>query len=116
MFRISICYHHPDDPTAFDEHYRRIHAPLVDALPRLAGYTAGRCQALTPTTPAPYHLVTQLFFTSAQDMRTALASVEMRRASKDMANFATAGAITYWSEDLDLPLRDSATTTVSQGD
>ncbi|OLT34993.1 hypothetical protein BJF84_15670 [Rhodococcus sp. CUA-806] len=103
MFRVSICYYNPADPAVFDDYYMRVHTPLVRALPGLAGFTASRCQALTPTTPVPFHLVAQLEFSSESDLQRALTSTEMRRASKDMANFAIAGAVTFWSHDLDLP-------------
>ena len=29
MFQMTLCYHHPADPEAFDNHYRNVHAKIA---------------------------------------------------------------------------------------
>ncbi|WP_237077210.1 EthD family reductase [Mycobacteroides abscessus] len=53
MHRISICYSQPAAPAAFDHCYNNIHAPLALEIPRLAGFTIGKCTSLSPGQVAP---------------------------------------------------------------
>ncbi|MBF6451073.1 EthD family reductase [Nocardia aobensis] len=100
MFRVSVCYDHPNDPPVFDEHYATVHLPLVRKIPGLVDFTAGRCHSLAPGRPAKYYMVAQLNFASAEDLATALNSPEMVATAADLTHFASAGVTTYWSEDL----------------
>jgi hypothetical protein len=42
MVRFSVVYQEPEDPTAFDRHYRKMHIPLARKLPGLRRYTISR--------------------------------------------------------------------------
>ena len=35
MVRLIVLYSHPEDPAAFDAHYRDVHAPIVERYPNL---------------------------------------------------------------------------------
>ena len=35
-YRIAVCYRHPDDPAAFDDHYRPTRIPLAREVPGLS--------------------------------------------------------------------------------
>lgn len=79
--RITIQYAVPASPEDFDTHYREVHIPLARLLPGL--------QRITMSNPragggAPY-LVTELWFASAEELRTALKSPEMAAAAADAA-------------------------------
>ena len=36
--QMTVLYHHPDDPAAFDAYYESTHAPLTATLPGLRSY------------------------------------------------------------------------------
>ena len=47
MVRFLAMYDKPDDPEAFDRHYREVHIPLAAKLPGLRRYTISRNPAPT---------------------------------------------------------------------
>jgi uncharacterized protein (TIGR02118 family) len=91
VHRLVVSYGQPDDPAAFDAHYRDTHAPLALAQPGVVRFTFGHPRSLDPSQEAPY-LVAELDFDSEQAMGESMASPEGRAAGKDIANFATGGA------------------------
>jgi uncharacterized protein (TIGR02118 family) len=92
VHRLVVSYGQPQDPGAFDAHYRGTHVPLTVQLPGLVRFTTGKPQSLDPSHPAP-HLVAELDFDSEQAMGAAFASEEGKAASRDLAGFATGGAV-----------------------
>ena len=92
--KVVVCYGHPDDPEAFDTHYRDIHMPLARRVPGLSDFTWGKCSALDGGTP-PYYAVASLIFPDADTMTSGLRSEEMKQAGKDVRNFATGGVTMY---------------------
>lgn len=99
MYRLTICYGHPADPTAFDEYYRTVHRGLAERVPGIQKFVVGRCDSLDRT-PPPYYLVAELSFATKEVMQAALASPEGEAsAAADLANFATGGATLFGQED-----------------
>ena len=92
VHRLVVSYGQPDDPAAFDAYYRDTHTPLATRMPGLVRYTLGSPQGLDPLQPTPY-LVAELDFDSEQAMGAAFASEEGKAASRDLAGFATGGAV-----------------------
>lgn len=39
----AVLYNHPENPEAFDRHYREVHAPLAAKAPGLKSYTMSFC-------------------------------------------------------------------------
>jgi uncharacterized protein (TIGR02118 family) len=91
VHRLVVSYGQPDDPAAFDAHYRDTHAPITVTMPGLVRFTTGRPQALDPRQSAPY-LVAELDFDSEQAMGAAFASEEGKASAADLRTFATGGA------------------------
>jgi uncharacterized protein (TIGR02118 family) len=89
-FQVTVLYHQPDDPAAFDRYYEETHIPLAVKIPGLRSYTVSR-PGPDENGPAAYHLVASLVFDSQEEMAGALASEEGRAAVADVANFATGG-------------------------
>jgi uncharacterized protein (TIGR02118 family) len=91
VYQLTALYSHPEDPAAFDKHYREVHAVLAGKLPGL--------QKFTVSWPAPgedgakpsYHLVATLIWDSAEDLQASFASPEGEAAMADLPNFAGAG-------------------------
>jgi uncharacterized protein (TIGR02118 family) len=90
VHRLVVSYGQPEDPAAFDAHYRETHAPLALAQPGLVRFTFGHPRSLGPAPDAPY-LVAELDFDSEQAMGESMSSDEGRAAGKDIANFASGG-------------------------
>jgi uncharacterized protein (TIGR02118 family) len=90
VHRLVVSYGQPEDPAAFDAHYRDTHAPLALAQPGLVRFTFGHPRSLDPAQEAPY-LVAELDFDSEPAMGESMASPEGRAAGRDIGNFATGG-------------------------
>ena len=56
-YQLTVLYHQPEDPAAFDAHYESTHAPLANDIPGVRGYTAMAATTAAPMTsrrsPAP---------------------------------------------------------------
>ncbi|MGY0499316.1 EthD family reductase [Nocardia sp. FBN12] len=97
--QIAVCYGIPDDPAAFDEYYRTTHIPLAAKVPGLSGFTWGKCSSIDGSAPA-YYAVAHLQFDNEEDLRSGLASPEMREAGRDVRKFAT-GGVTMYTQSLE---------------
>ncbi|SHN62991.1 conserved hypothetical protein [Geodermatophilus obscurus] len=91
VHRLVVSYGRPDDPAAFDAHYRDTHTPLATSMPGLVRLATGSPQPLDPSQPVPY-LVAELDFESEKEMGAAFNSAEGKAAADDIAEFATGGA------------------------
>ncbi len=98
MPRLIALYNVPDDPVAFDAHYRDVHSPIVARYPNLrevrltspAG-VAGR--------PPPFHLMAEMFFDTSADLDGALMSEAGVESARDLRSFATAGVTLFIAPD-----------------
>lgn len=91
MFQVSALYQHPQDPAAFDRHYREVHSVLAAKIPGLTGYTVVRSQPGPDGSPPPYYLMAFLQAPSREAMDEAMGSPEAQAALADLSNFAQAG-------------------------
>ena len=91
MIQFTVLYAQPQDPAAFDRHYREVHVPLANKLPGLKGYTVHKPTSLDPREQSPYYQIADLYFDSPQALQAALISPEGQAAAGDLQNFATAG-------------------------
>jgi uncharacterized protein (TIGR02118 family) len=91
MVKLIVAYGPPDDPAAFDEHYRSTHAPLARAVPGLRRFDAGKVLGTTDGSPAPYYLIAELFFDDAEALQSGMGSPEGQAAAADVGTFASGG-------------------------
>ena len=89
-YQVTVLYHQPDDPAAFDRHYDDVHVPLASKIPGLQGYTVSRPVPDENGLPA-FHMVAVLTFASQEEMAGAMSSEEGQAAVADVANFASGG-------------------------
>jgi uncharacterized protein (TIGR02118 family) len=89
-YQLTVVYHHPKDPAAFDEHYASTHAPLAKQIPGLVSYTSQKCGPGPEGDPAEY-LVAMLVFEDEAGFASGMGSEQGRAAGGDVANFATGG-------------------------
>lgn len=95
---LTVCYGHPKDPAAFEAHYQATHRPLAEKIPGLAAFTARHCSSLDAS-PAPYYLLAELSFASAEALSAGLGSPEGQAAAGDLANFADGGVTMFVAHD-----------------
>lgn len=88
MFDVVVLYAHPADPSAFDEHYERVHVPLVQAMPALREFTWGKAESEDPAAP---YVMARMTYDSADDAATSLGGPEGQAAVADLQEFAQAG-------------------------
>jgi uncharacterized protein (TIGR02118 family) len=92
MVKLVVSYGAPDDPAAFDAHYASTHVPLVQKIPNLRRFEAGKVLGTPDGSPAPFYYLAELWFDSAQELEAAMGSAEGQAAGADVATFASGGA------------------------
>ena len=100
MVRLVALYSQPEDPAAFDAHYRDVHAPIVRRYPRIRGIRLTKGAGVGGRA-APYYLVAEMTFDSRADLDEALASEPGRESGRDLRNFAQAGVTLFVADDAD---------------
>lgn len=89
MHDVIVLYSYPQDPAAFDAHYRDIHIPLVYKLPQLREFSWGIVDR--DDHDSGYYLVARLTYASAAEAAESMASPAGKASVNDLANFAGAG-------------------------
>jgi len=96
--RLIALFNPPDDPAAFDAHYRDVHTEIVRRYPNLRGLSLTRPDGVGGRS-APFHLMAEMRFDSRDDLDVALASDAGRESGRDLRNFATAGVSLFIADD-----------------
>jgi uncharacterized protein (TIGR02118 family) len=89
--RLIVLYAQPEDPAAFDAHYRDVHTPIVRGYPNLRDLRLTRADGVA-SRPPDYYLMAEMGFDSRADLEAALASEPGRESGRDLRSFAAAGA------------------------
>jgi uncharacterized protein (TIGR02118 family) len=98
VVRLIALYSNPEDPAAFDAHYRDVHAPIVGRYPNLLGMRLNRADGVGGR-PAAFYLVAEMSFASRADLDAALASEAGIESGRDLRNFAQAGVTLLIADD-----------------
>ena len=98
MPRLIVLYNTPDDPDAFDAHYRDVHTPIVARYPNVRDMRLIK-PAGVGGREAPFHLMAEMVFDSEADLDEALASEAGAESARDLRNFAGAGATMFIAPD-----------------
>jgi uncharacterized protein (TIGR02118 family) len=97
MVRLIALFDQPDEPDAFDAHYRDVHAPIVRRYPGLRELRLTRPSA-AGRQPAPY-LMAEMVFDTRADLDAALASDAGVESGRDLRNFAGAGVRIFVADE-----------------
>ena len=100
MVRLIALYSQPEDPAAFDAHYRDFHAPIVQRYPNLVSVRLTKADGIGGR-PAAYYLMAEMSFASLADLDDALASDAGRESGRDLRTFAQAGVTLFVADDAD---------------
>ncbi|HEY8170152.1 MAG TPA: EthD family reductase [Candidatus Limnocylindria bacterium] len=98
MPRLIALYSVPEDPEAFDAHYRDVHAPIVDRYPHLRAVQLTRPEGVAGR-PSPFHLMAEMQFDTAADLDAALMSEAGAESARDLRSFAGAGVTLFIAPD-----------------
>ena len=98
MPRLIALYDLPDDPEAFDAHYRDVHSGIVARYPNLRDVRLTK-PAGVGGRGAPFHLMAEMAFDTAADLQAALMSEPGAESAKDLRNFAGAGVTLFIAPD-----------------
>lgn len=99
MYRVSVIYGTPTDPSEFDEYYRNVHIPLAKKMQSLTRWTLTWTQDQNGELSEDVYLVADLYAESKEAMDAILASPEGQAAAADVAKFATGGATMIFGEE-----------------
>src|SRR5690606_1084521 len=91
MYKATVLYGHPDDPEAFDRHYRDVHIPLARRMPALAGWTTTWLRPDFDGNAPAHHLFADLSSHTPEQLQAAFDSEAGRAAADDVEKFATGG-------------------------
>jgi uncharacterized protein (TIGR02118 family) len=98
VVRLIALFSPPDDPTAFDAHYRDMHAPIVERYPKLRGMRLTKTDGIGGRS-APFYAMAEMRFDSRADLDAALASDAGRESGRDLRNFAQSGFSLFVADD-----------------
>ena len=117
MIRIVSLHGHSPDPAEFERYYRDVHTPLVQRIPGVRNIRFGRVKGMGDGAPAPYYLVSDVYFDDVATFEAAQSSPEMAAALADVPNFASGGVTIMICEYEDFPpISDSTGATSSEPD
>jgi uncharacterized protein (TIGR02118 family) len=92
MVRFLVMYSQPDDPDAFERHYRDLHIPLAKKLPGLRRYAISR-NVRTIRGGQEYYLVAELDWDDMESLQQDFQSPEGRATAEDVAKLAPEGKV-----------------------
>ncbi len=88
MWQFVAFYRRPDDPEAFERHYRDVHIPLVHKFPGLRRMTFSRVEAEGGVAVGPaVCFVSTMYFDDRPSLDFALLSAARQVAYEDSAKF-----------------------------
>ena len=87
MVKLVAIYTTPEDVSAFENHYRENHAPLVRKMPGLKKLEVSRFFG-APQGNARYYMMAEMYFADKDALFAALKSAEGKDAGKDLMGFA----------------------------
>jgi uncharacterized protein (TIGR02118 family) len=96
--RLIALFSRPDDPDAFDAHYRDVHTPMVLDYPRLRELRVTKADGVAGREPG-FYLMAEMGFDSRADLDAALGSEPGRESGRDLRTFAQAGVTLFVVND-----------------
>lgn len=87
MVKLVALYNEPADVSAFETHYKEIHAPLAKKMPGLKKLEVCHFTG-APGGEPKFYMMAEMYFDTKEAMMSALGSPEGRAAGKDVMSFA----------------------------
>ena len=86
MVKFIVLWNTPEDPVAFERHYRDVHIPLVKQMPGLQRYTIGRVPTLRGG--EPYYWIAELEWDSMDAIQRAFQSPQGQATAQEVDSLA----------------------------
>jgi uncharacterized protein (TIGR02118 family) len=90
--KLVVLYTKPDDPEAFDAHYRETHEPLARKIPGLQRFESAHLRGAPDGGDVLYHQIVELSFADQAALDAAFASAEGQEAAADYGKIAPEGS------------------------
>jgi uncharacterized protein (TIGR02118 family) len=91
MVKLVVAYGQPEDPAAFDEHYRSVHVPLAEKIPGVQRFEHGKVVGTPDGSAAPYYFIAELSFADMDALQAGMGSEEGQATANDVPGFASGG-------------------------
>lgn len=88
---MTILYHHPQDPQAFERYYAETHLPLAAKVKGIGRLELTRFGPGSDASKPAYYRMAELYFPDQAQLEASLGSPEGQTTVSDMSNFATGG-------------------------
>ena len=98
MVKLVVMYGQPEDAAAFDAYYAGTHIPLVEKIPNLRRFEAGKVLGTPEGGEPPFYYLAELSFDDAGELQASLGTAEGQAAAADVGTFATGGATVMIAE------------------
>jgi uncharacterized protein (TIGR02118 family) len=89
---LIVMYTQPSDATAFEDHYARVHVPLVDKIPGLERWSSKQVVAAPDDGELTYSRIAELHFPSEEALQAGMGSPEGQAAAADYGQIAPPGS------------------------
>ena len=90
MHKITVLYHHPQDPEAFERYYEEHHLPLAQNMPGVSRIEFTKF-VTTPSGHQPdFYRMAELYFSSEEQMIETMGTPEGQATIDDLNNFTGA--------------------------
>ena len=100
MVKLVALYKKPEDPAAFDEHYRTTHVPIVLEMPGLRKCDVFRVTG-SPLGESEYYLQAEMIFDDMEALKAALMSDAGKASGRDIRKFAGGLITMFFAEEAD---------------
>ena len=98
MVKLVVMYGQPEDAAAFDAYYASTHIPLVEKIPNLRRFEAGKVLGTPEGGEPPFYYLAELSFDDAGELQASQGTPEGQAAAADVGTFATGGATVMIAE------------------
>lgn len=94
MVKFLVLWNTPQDPEAFERHYRDVQIPLIKQLPGLRRYTIGH-HATAVRGEEPYYWIAELEWDSMEALQQAFQSPQGQATAQDATNLSRASSTRF---------------------
>src|SRR5580700_10871070 len=96
--KLVVLYTQPEDPAAFEAAYGDVHVPLVEKIPGVQRFEAGRISGALDGGEQTYFWLAELYFADAAALQAALGSSEGGAAAQHYGEIAPPGSRMFVQE------------------
>jgi uncharacterized protein (TIGR02118 family) len=99
MVKLIALYRTPENKEEFDNHYFKVHTPLVKKMPGLRKLEVARITG-APIGEPKHYLIAEMYFDNQDAMNASMASAEGKATARDLMSFA-ANLVTMFYADVE---------------